>query len=174
PPTLDHTFLIETARAVEIAPADEDQTNLGDALAWSVRDVRATPARKKVVILLTDGQNQPGVPHALGPVSAARLAGDLGVIVHAVALGPTSEDEGGPDLRLLGEMVREAGGQLFQASSSQALTDVFKTIDRLERSPLKGTIQTRYSEWFGPWALAAGIAAVLDRWLVHGRWRRLP
>lgn len=172
PPTLDHAFVVEAARAVGIAPADEDQTNLGDALAWSVRDVKATVSPKKVVVLLTDGQNQPGVPKPLDPVEAAALAGELGVIVHAVALGPTGED--GPDLGLLGEMVKQGHGRLFQATSPEALAGVFREIDRLERSPLTGTILTRYREWFGPWALAAGVALVLDGWLVHGRWRCLP
>ncbi len=174
PPTLDHTFLIESAESVEIAPADEDQTNLGDALAWSVRDVMATPSPKKVVVLLTDGQNQPGVANPLNPVSAAKLAGEMGVIMHAIALGSRSEEGDGPDLDLLGEMARLGEGRLFQASSSEALAGVFQEIDRLERSPLSGTIQTRYEEWFGPWALVAAIVMVLDRWLVHGLWRRLP
>lgn len=176
PPTLDHPFLLETARSLDIAPADEDQTNLGDALAWAVHDVSLTDSPQKVVVLLTDGRNQPGVPNPLDPVSAAHLAADLGIIVHAIALGPAepSGENEGPDTQLLGTITRLAHGRLFLASNTQALSEVFQAIDKLERSPLKGTIRTRYQERFPPLVLAALGALVLDRWLIHGRWRRLP
>jgi Ca-activated chloride channel family protein len=170
PPTLDHAFLLDVAEQVRPAPPQDDGTNIGDALAWAVRDVLDTSPRRKVVVLLTDGHNQPAVPKPLDPRRAATLAGALGVVVHAVAIGhptqaplpetpgvpaPAPGKEDGPDLALLGDVASAAGGRLFVATDERGLRDVFDAIDRLERSPTQGTIRTRYHEWFLPVALAA-------------------
>ena len=59
PPTLDHAFLTDVTRALRSASADDDGTNLGDAIAWALDALRQAPPRKKVLILLTDGRNSP-------------------------------------------------------------------------------------------------------------------
>src|SRR5262245_25128768 len=75
PPTLDHRTLVSAANAIRPARAGEDGTNIGDALAWGLDAIRATSPRRKVLILLTDGQERPAVGDAppLGPEAAAAL-----------------------------------------------------------------------------------------------------
>ena len=189
PPTLDYGFLIETTRALEPARPGESSTNLGDAVAWSLDAIGAVPTSKKVLILLTDGRDAPGVPSPLDPLSSARLAHDLGVPLHTVAIGkpggvarafeprtglrPVVGIDDGPDLELLQAMAELGGGQSFEATDADGLANVFKTLDALERVPLTGTVRTRYREEYAPW-LAGGLALlVLERWLVGGRWRRI-
>jgi len=185
PPTLDHSFLTDVTRALRSAHADDDGTNLGDAIAWALDALRQAPPRKKVLILLTDGRNSPAGHDRppLDPEEAATLARAMGVSLHTIALGRAEEtsrdaapeaEDSGPDLALLRRLARLGGGQAFVASDSRSLDMVFGQIDRLEKSPVRGTVHTRYRETFFPWVgLALGLV-IVDRVLVAGRLRRLP
>ena len=81
---------------------------------------------------------------------------------------------GGPDLELLERLARLGGGRAFVATDAEALDQVFKTIDALEKSPVQGMIHTRYREDFAPWVIASLVFLVLDRLLSTGRLRGLP
>jgi Ca-activated chloride channel family protein len=178
PPTLDHAFLIEAADHLRPARPGDDGTNLGDALAEGLDALRKAPPRKKVLILLSDGVNRPAVPRPLEPEAAARLARSLGVTLHTIAVGradaaerPEEAREGAELLRHLAEV---GGGRSFVADDAKSLDEVFAEIDRLEKSPVKGTLRTRYDERFARWAAAALALLVVDRLASGGRWRRLP
>lgn len=192
PPTLDHEFLIDAAEALRTASAGEDGTNIGDAIAWGLENLRHAPGPRKVLVLLTDGDNRPAVTAAappLDPRAAAKLATELGVTLHTVAVGqgggmvreriPGVEldlvgEVEGPNLELLRDLARLGGGQPFEAADPAALADVFQSLDALERSGLTGEIHTRYREWF-PLCLAVAIAAMLaDRLLSAGPLLRIP
>ncbi len=95
-PTLDHDFLLETVRQLRSARPGEDGTNIGDAIAWSLESLVESPPRKKVLILLTDGQNEPAVPEPLDPELGARLARELGVTLHTIAIGAAGGSSGRP------------------------------------------------------------------------------
>lgn len=190
-PTLNHEFLVDTAMALRTARPEESGTNIGDAVAWSVDALLTAPPARKVLVLLTDGHNQAEgvVPPPLPPVEAAEIARDLGVTLHTVGIGQagivqvTEEVTGlgrpvgesaGPDLELLETLAQIGGGRMFVATDSNALEAVFRAINALERSELRGTIRTRYHEWYPPWVGAAAALLALDRLLVAGRLRRLP
>jgi Ca-activated chloride channel family protein len=188
PPTLDHRSLIEAADAVRPARPGDDGTNIGDAVAWSLEALRRTTSPRKVVILLTDGNNAPAVPNPLDPGRAAELARDLGVTLHTIAIGreggvvhgvdgsgrPAIAELEGPNLELLRSMAEATGGRSFRAVDAGALDDVFRAIDALEKSEIREEIRTRYDERFAPWAAAAVGLLSLDRLLSRGRLRRLP
>lgn len=188
PPTLDHRSLIEAADAVRPARPGDDGTNIGDAVAWSLEALRRSTSSKKVIILLTDGNNAPAVPDPLDPGRAAELARDLGVTLHTIAVGreggvvhgvdaagrPAVAEREGPNLELLQRMADTTGGRSFRATDADALDDVFRAIDALEKSQIREEIRTRYDERFAPWAAAAAGLLALDRLLTCGRLRRLP
>jgi Ca-activated chloride channel family protein len=189
PPTLDHRFLVETVQAIRPARPADDGTNIGDAIAWALQALRKTTPSKRVLVLLTDGNNEPGVPHPLDPQKAAELARDLGVVLHTIAIGrpggivrdtepktklPILTEIEGPNIPLLERLAIITGGRSFVATDSDALDDVFRTISALEKSPIKGTIRTRYDEHFSLWAGLALAFLLLDRLLVAGVLRRLP
>jgi Ca-activated chloride channel family protein len=187
PAILDHDFLMETVDAVRSAGPADNGTNIGDAIALGLDALLAATPKKKVLVLLTDGNNEPAVPHPLDPEQAATLARDLGVTLHTIAIGRTGAAERGvdpqlprpvqaegPNVALLERMAQLAGGRSFVATDADALDEVFRTLDALEKSPVRGQKPTRYNEHYGRWAGLALALLVLERFLAQGRLRRLP
>jgi Ca-activated chloride channel family protein len=189
PPILDHAFLIGSAADIRPALPGDDGTNIGDAIAVGLDAVLVAPPKKKVLVLLTDGHNEPSGLHPLDPVEAAALTRDLGVTLHTIAIGrvggpppgidPERErkegaDALGPNVPLLEEIARLTGGRSFVATDTDALAEVFRTIDALEKSPVQGRKLTRYNERF---SICAGLALALllvERFLRQGKLARLP
>src|SRR5262245_50299624 len=143
PPILDHTFLIQSVASVRVARFENDGTNMGDAIAVGLDAVLVAPPKKKVLVLLTDGHNEPAGPHPLDPVEAAVLASKLGVTLHTIAVGrvggplrgidpqqerPANEEAEGPNMPLLEKLAQLTGGRSFIATDTDALGDVFRTI----------------------------------------------
>jgi Ca-activated chloride channel family protein len=189
PPVLDHSWLLDHVRVVRSAKPGEDGTNIGDAIALGLDALRYTTPKKKVLVLLTDGNNEPGVPDPLDPEKAAIIARDFGVTVHTIAIGrldgiprtvapdtpvPAMADGSGPNFALLDRLAELTGGRSFSATNVDALDKVFERIDALEKSPVRGTTVTRYEEHYWRCAGFALAMLVLDRMLAMGRLRRLP
>ncbi len=188
-PTLDHRSLMEIVETIRPARPGDDGTNIGDAMAVALNALRNTTPSKRVLVLLTDGNNEPAVPHPLDPEQAAALARDLGVVLHTIAIGrpggivrgtepgtnlPVMAEVEGPNIPLLERLASITGGRSFVATDADALDEVFQTISTLEKSPIKSTIRTRYDEHFAPWAGLALVLLVLDRLLAGGPLNRLP
>ncbi len=187
PPILDHRFLIASVAAVRSARPGDDGTNIGDAIAVGLDTLLNAPPKKKVLVLLTDGNNEPSVPQPLDPEQAAILARRLGVTLHTIAIGqigrvargvdphlPRPAEVVGPNLALLERMAKLSGGRPFVATDADALEEVFHRIDALEKSPVRGQILTRYDEHYVPWAAFSLAVLILERFLSQGRLRRLP
>lgn len=189
PPTLDHATVRSAVSSLGPVRAGDDGTNIGDALARALEAVGPAPTERKVIVLLTDGANEPAVPEPLHPVEAARLSRDLGVTLHTIAVGragglvrgvePTTglsvpANADGPDVDLLSRMAALGGGLAFHAETPSDLDRIFQEIDRLEKSPVTGTVFTRYHEHYGPFVAGSLALLVLDGLLGLGRWRRLP
>jgi Ca-activated chloride channel family protein len=189
PPTLDHEFARATVGALSPAVGSDDGTNLGDALAVGLDALRHASARSRVLVLVSDGRNDPNVARPLDPREAARIARGLGIVVHTIAVGdagglvrstdaasnlPVVSEVGGPDLALLAEIARLGGGRSFRATDARSLDAIFAAIDELEKSPVSGTILTRYRERFAPWAVVALVCLTVQRLMRDGRLSRLP
>ena len=136
PPTLDHRFLVDSVAAIRGARPGDDGTNIGDAIAWGLDALRNTNPSKRVLVLLTDGNNEPAVPRPLDPDVAATLARDLGVTLHTIAIGrpggirhgtepgtdkPVLTEVEGPNIPLLERLARITGGRAFVATDADAL-----------------------------------------------------
>ncbi len=146
-------------------PADTPASDLTDASAVKVKS--------KIIVLMTDGQNNAG---EIDPLQAAGLAREWGLKVYTIGIGAGSQRTarvgGGlfPDMQIpLGSGVDEetlraiaevTGGRYFPASDADALRQVYATIDALERTSLRSPESTLYEELFAPWAMA-GAAGVL-------------
>jgi Ca-activated chloride channel family protein len=189
PPIIDHAFLLQAVADLRVARFENDGTNMGDAIAVGLDALLVAPPKKKVLVLLSDGHNEPTGPHPLDPVEAAELARDLGVTLHTIAVGRvggpprgfdpqrerTAEDQvEGPNIALLEKLAQVAGGRSFIATDGDALAEVFQTIDALEKSPVRGQKLTRYHELYAAYAGIAMALLFAERFLRHGRLGRLP
>ena len=157
PPTLDHGFVIGRLNEVTMARRrGEDGTAVGDALGLAIEKLQSLeesrkdpdPLKSKVVILLTDGDNNAG---QLDPLQAAELAATLGVKVYAIGVGTQGvtpaialdPDTGQPRIQLAAVGFDEAslmriaeitGGRYYRASDTETLRSIYADIDRLEKS----------------------------------------
>jgi Ca-activated chloride channel family protein len=178
PLTLDHEMLRGFLQEVAFASPDQNATAIGMGLATAVNRLRKSDARSRVVVLLTDGENNAG---QVDPLAAAEAARALGVKVHTVGVGTdgrvpiaggfmiTSIDE-----ELLAEIARLTGGEYFRATDPRALEAVFATIDTLEKTAIESRERVLYTELF-PWALVPALAVLAcERLLAMTRLRRIP
>jgi Ca-activated chloride channel family protein len=175
PLTLDHDAVLELIQGLDFGLA-EDGTAIGMGLATAVSGLRESKTPSKVVVLLTDGQNNRG---QIDPLTAADIAKAFGVKVYTVLVGrggvvPVPVDDPIRGRRI--EMVRmdvdegtlsaiaeHTGGRFFRAQDPEALAGIYSAIDRLERAPIRSIEFREYSD-LGPWFL--GIAALIL--LLHG------
>lgn len=170
PLTLDHETLVTLIEGLNFGLA-EDGTAIGMGLATAVQRLKESKTPSKVVVLLTDGENNRG---AIDPLTAADLAKALGVKVYAILVGrpsvePVTVDDPvlgrvqtlmnvGVDERPLVEIARRTGGRFFRAGDTSTLSGVYAEIDRLERAPIRALIYREYRD-LGP--LLLGAAAVV-------------
>jgi Ca-activated chloride channel family protein len=165
PPTPDHRSLQSMLGAVEQVEADgeEDATGIGMAVARCALLLRASAARSKVVVLLTDGEEnvaRPDLPEEITPLEAARLCAEHGVRVYSIAAGIGRRGPDGAWLELDTGPVRavaeQTGGAFFAARDADALSRVYAVIDELERSAFAEP-RFRYADRFAGF-LAVGLA----------------
>lgn len=175
PLTLDYNVLKEVIRQLRTR-ALEDGTAIGDALATSLNRLRDSEAKSRVVILITDGDNNAG---KIAPLDAAAMAKALGIKVYTILVGkggkvpfPVGRDLFGnvayrdmempvnPDL--LQTIADETGGDFYRATDREELAaGLQKVLDSLDRSKLQeGGVATNFKEEFHPFLLwAFGILA---------------
>jgi len=136
PLTLDERALAAFLRVLDTVPrgSEFDATGIGVALAKAVDVLQDSTAKSKVVILLSDGENN---VDAIEPVDAARLAKDAGVRVHTIGLGRGRASPFGfmpLQFESLEQIAEIADGAFFEAKSDQDLAGVYARIDELEKS----------------------------------------
>lgn len=187
PLTVDYdvlTQLVESTRTGMLP----DGTAIGNALAAAVNRLRASPANSRIVVLVTDGVNNTG---EIDPYTAAELAQTAGIKVYTVGVGregtapvPVMDQRTGQrimmpmevkiDEELLKAMAARTGGRYFRALDPAALREIFRQIDRLEKSEVKIRRWSEYDELFSPW-LKYGLLLLLI-WLLAAEtiFRRLP
>ena len=186
PLTLDHRVVTTLIEELEVGVI-EDGTAIGMGLATAVKRLGDSSAESKVIVLLTDGQNNRG---SIDPATAAQLAQALGVRIYAVGAGTRGSARVPVDDPLFGrrtvsmqvdiddealdEMASLTGGRYFRATDRESLERVYEEIDALETTEIEMTSFTRYGELFHL-PLAAGLGLLLLE-LALGRTvlRRLP
>lgn len=108
-----------------------ESTAIGDALMQSFRTLSFGEAQNKAIILLTDGYHNAG-KHS--PKEAVAKAKALGIKIYTVGIGKKSDY----DAALLETIAKESGGKSYAASSAETLSEIYKEIDALEPSPVRG------------------------------------
>lgn len=164
-----------------------DGTAIGDGLTTSVERLRNSTSTSKVVILLTDGDNQGGL---IDPYTAKDIAKSMGIKVYTIGMStegfaPTPvQEEGGEialrkqkitlDESLLRAIAAETGGLYFRARDNAGLQNIYTEIDNLEKSDVEITALKRFNEKFAPFAVAAGILLLLELILRYTLFKKFP
>jgi Ca-activated chloride channel homolog len=186
PITLDHDWLQQNLDRVNIGGTD-DGTAIGSAIAASVNRLRTTPAKSKVIILLTDGVNNTG---RISPIAAAEAAKAMGVKIYTVGVGvrgkapiPVKDDLGkwhlimaevDVDEKTLQTVAEETGGKFYRATDTDSLRKIYDQINGFEKSAQTVHKFEHFEELY-PWALMPALAILgLSFVLQQTRLRRLP
>jgi Ca-activated chloride channel family protein len=192
PLTLSHSVLLRLmdAEKPRTIPT-ESETNIGDAIAWGLVRLEGTKTKRRVMILLSDGEhNVP--PPALTPRQAAQLAANQGVTTYTIDSGgitgtpeganPPSQDltkESAEKIRASAEKTMEAvaqitGGRHFKAQDAESLLQVCREIDRLERQEIQSFQYRRYLEGYPLMGLLAFGLLTLVGFLEFTVFRKVP
>jgi Ca-activated chloride channel family protein len=190
PPTLDYGLLLRALHQASIGVL-KDGTAIGDGLALAVGHLKSSKAKSKVVILLTDGDNNLG---QIDPATAGDLAQGFGIRVYTIAIGREGrvkvpiwrrgllgrevktyqwmENALNPELLQL--IAKKTQGKFYRVTDESALEHVFKEINQLEKSEIKAKEKVRYDENF-QFPLRLGLAfLLLVQIMERVAWRFLP
>lgn len=185
PLTTDHRVLINLFQQVESGMI-KGGTAIGSGLANAVSRLRSSDAKSKVVILLSDGENNAG---NIAPMTAAEIAKSYGIRVYTIgvgargqALAPVAMYPNGKykydyvdvniDEELLTEIATLTGGKYFRATENESLEETLREIDLMEKTKIQVTEHSKKSERFYPFAMLAvaflGIEFFLKNTLFNG------
>ena len=172
PLTLDYLAAQRLVQPLEAGKLLRDGTAIGTGLATALNTVRASTARSKVVVLLTDGESNTG---DIEPLDAAQMAKVLGIRVYTIGAVPSAgRGAGDVDEALMRAMSELSGGQYYRVSDETALRNVYREIEALEKARVgsRGFIETHDATL--PFvALGAGLL-VLELLLATTLFRRTP
>ena len=190
PMTTDHTSLLNLLQNVRTDIAErgliEDGTAIGMGLANAVSRLKDSKTKSKVVILLTDGSNNMG---DISPLTAAQIAKSLGIRVYTIAVGsktvaPYPMQVGGTvqyvnvradvDTGTLTKIAQTADGHFYRATNTAELKQIYKDIDKLEKSKMEVKRFSKRYEAYQPFALAAVLSLLLEILLRITWFRRIP
>lgn len=184
PLTLDHGWLLQNLERAEVGMI-EDGTAIGSALATAAARLEASDAKSKVIVLLTDGQNNAG---KVSPKTAAEAIAKLGIRVYTVGAGtrglapyPARDVFGNRvyrpvpvdiDEASLREIAQLTGGQYFRATDTESLRKVYAQIDRLERTEFEAPRYFAYEEAY-PWLLLLALGLYGGECVLRRTWLRV-
>src|SRR5690349_11973455 len=187
PITMDHDFLLKNLERMDLNTINGNQTAIGSALSTSVNRLRELKSKSKIVILMTDGQNNAG---KIAPLTAAEAAEALKVKVYTIGVGmrgmaPMPVFFGGRrvgermepvdiDEDTLRKIAERTGGKYYRADNTERFQAIYAEIDKLEKTEKEIKKFALHRELFA-WIITPGLTLVLLEILLrHTAWRRLP
>jgi len=197
PLTLNHEWLIENLHRLHVGTIQELGTAIGDAIASSAKRLKNIPnSKSRVVILLTDGDNNKG---EIDPLPAAQLAAALGIKIYTIGIGvdqpcnlPLFDPATGiikldaagnttpfyleppANYQMLGKISDLSHGHSYRATNRRELELIYDQIDRLEKTETKFKRYATYRPLF-QWPLLAALAFFgAEMILANTRYRRVP
>jgi Ca-activated chloride channel family protein len=186
PLTLDYNVLLGLVDKVDFGML-EDGTAIGVALATACNRLKDSKAKSRVVVLLTDGQNNAGM---ISPATAADIAKSLGIKVYTIGVGtrgyapfPVEDPVFGRrlvqiqvdiDENTLQEIAKKTGGEYFRATDTEELRKIYDHIDQLEKSTIETKTFTNYTDKYLIFAVPALLLLALELGLAESVLREVP
>lgn len=188
PLTLDYGLVLKELKSVKPGML-KDGTAIGDGLALAVSHLRDSKAKSRVIVLLTDGDNNVG---QVDPATAGELAQGYGIKVYTIAIGregrvrlPIRQEIAGRTIttyqwfdnalnpELLRQIAKITHGKFYRVEEEGALFGVFREIDSLEKTDIKSQEKVRYEDRYQKWLQAGALLLLIERILARGWWRLL-
>jgi Ca-activated chloride channel family protein len=197
PLTLNHEWLVQNLHRLHIGTIRELGTAIGDAIASAAKRLQSIKdAKSRIIILLTDGDNNKG---EIDPLPAAEVAAAVGAKIYTIGIGieepcrlPAFDVDTGKlrhdingqliptivlqpaNYTVLGEMAKISKGRFYRATNRKELQNIYNEIDRLEKTDVKMRRYLTFVPLF-QWPLLAAIALfILELILAGTRYRRVP
>ena len=185
PLTLDQGILKSFLSKLDIGMAG-DSTAIGSAIGIAVKRLKDLESESKVIILLTDGQNNAG---SLPPLQAAQTAKAFGIKIHTIAVGTHGKapflvnsifgqryvyQQVDIDEDTLKKISDLTGGQYFRATDLESLKTIYKKIDEMEKSEVKVIDHSEYTELFHYFLIPGLMILLLEILLSNTVLRRIP
>ncbi|MEQ1876668.1 MAG: VWA domain-containing protein [Bdellovibrionia bacterium] len=165
PPTLDYKVLLDATNDIQVTRKLKMGTAIGVGLATAVARLKESTAKSRIVILLTDGENNSGT---IAPETALEIAKGYGIRIYTIGVGRDGQtqlpvftaDAFGKQIKtyqpffskvneeLLEKLATETGGRYYRATRTKDLAEVYREIDRLEKTKVDINRYTRYTELF--------------------------
>ena len=165
PLTLDYQLLLANVAKIKTSRNIKMGTAIGVALANACARLKDSDAKSKVIILLTDGENNTGL---IDPLTALRIAKGYGIKIYTIGAGKDGDAQlpvytpdifgrmqkryqpihSSVNVELLTQMAEETGGKFFRATDTKTLESVFSEIDRLEKTKIDVDRFVKYKELF--------------------------
>jgi len=172
PLTTDYDWLIENLKRIELGLVGEDGTAIGSAVTSSLGRLEGRESKSKIVVLLTDGVNNAG---KIDPITAAQAAESLGIKVYSIGAGtrgmaPYPVQFFGRtvmqnmrveiDEETLKQVSKKTNGKYYRATDTRTLREIYKEIDRLEKTEIEETGYREYKQLFSVFVFIA-LALIL-------------
>lgn len=185
PLTLDHGVLLQFLKRLKIGMAG-DATAIGSALGIAVNRMKDLKAKSKVVVLLTDGQNNAG---SIQPIKGAEIAKTFGIKVYTIGVGTRGKapylvdtvfgkqyvyQQVDIDETTLTEIAKITGAKYYRATDLDELRKIYEEIDRLEKTEVKIKEYTEFNEMFHVFLLLGIILILGEMVLANTRLRTVP
>ena len=187
PLTLDHDFLLKNLERLDLGSINGNQTAIGSALSTAVNRLREVKSKSKIVILMTDGQNNAG---KVAPLTAAEAAQALNVKIYTIGVGtrgqapmPATDMFGRRGYQMVDVDIDEetlqkisemTGGKYYRADNAENFQRIYAEIDKLEKTEAEVKKLAQHTELFA-WLVSVGLAMLLvEVALGQTVFRRLP
>ena len=183
PLTTDHRVLLDFVERVSFCRKEHDGTAIGNAIATAVERLKDSKTKSKIIVLVTDGENNRGID----PIQGAEIARLFKIKIYPIGiynpsgfLQPVDDLVFGTryvvrlprvDETMMKKIAQLTGGKYFRATDPRGLEEIFQEINQLEKSKVEVKRFYRYSERFQPWVIL-GLCLVVGGIILSETWLR--
>lgn len=193
PPTLDYELILKRVDKIKTAAEAriKDGTAIGVAMAAGAARLKDSQAKSRVMIFLTDGENNSGM---ISPETGLDIAKGYGIKIYSIGIGKDGKTQlpiyttdlfGNKTKRyqnfestvneaLLGQMADVTGGKYFRAHKENSLEGVFSEINKLETTKIEETKYVQYTEYFTYFLIPGLVLFLISKLLSLTILRRGP